>query len=72
MAISGTHFLCRQGAQERGIRFLFLITLNWPSGERAPPLDDVVDGGVGDILDKNGKGELLRYSDKECMEGGKK
>ncbi len=44
------YFRFLQGAQDKGIRFLFLMTRNCPSGERAPALDEVVDGGVGDIL----------------------
>lgn len=46
----GTYFRCRQGAQESGTRFLFLVILCRPSGENALALDEVVDGGVGDIL----------------------
>ena len=46
---SEAHLRLRQGAQDKGTRFLFLMTRNCPSGERAPALDEVVDGGVGDI-----------------------
>lgn len=43
------HFLCLHEPQERGTRFLFLTIRYWASGDRPPPLDDAVDGGVGVI-----------------------
>lgn len=45
---SDTHFLWRQGAHDSGTLFLFRTTLN--SGDCAPALEDVVEGGVGVIL----------------------
>jgi hypothetical protein len=46
----GTHFLCRHGPQDNGTLFLFRTTRNCASGEWPPALEDVVEGGVGVIL----------------------
>jgi len=44
-------FLCLHGPQDKGTRFLLRTTLNWGSGGDCPALEDVVDGGVGGIVD---------------------
>lgn len=44
------YFRFLHGAHETGTRFRFLTTRYCPSGECAPMLDEVVDGGVGDIF----------------------
>lgn len=43
-----THFLCLHGAHDNGTLFLFLTTRYCVSGEF--PVDDPVEGGVGDIF----------------------
>lgn len=42
-----THFLCLHGAHDNGTLFRFLTTRYCVSGEF--PVDDPVEGGVGDI-----------------------
>jgi hypothetical protein len=49
--MSGAYFLCLQGAHDKGTRFLFLTILYCSSGECPPALDDVVEGGVGDMME---------------------
>jgi hypothetical protein len=56
------YFRLLQGAQDKGMRFLFLMTRNCPSGEWAPALDEVVDGGVGDIFKKKKRAMLNVFS----------
>ena len=52
------NFLCRQGPQDSGTLFLFRTTLNCASGGDCPALDDVVEGGVGGIVQLAGLVEL--------------
>lgn len=45
--VKRTYFLCLHGAHDNGTLFRFLTTRYWLSGEF--PVDDPVEGGVGDI-----------------------
>ena len=57
--IAGSYLRCLHGAQESGTLFLFLTTRNCASGECAPALDDVVEGGVG-VMMANSRGMCTR------------
>jgi len=46
-SIAFTYFLVRQGAHDRGTRFLRRTTLNCPFSGDCPLEEVVVDGGVG-------------------------
>jgi hypothetical protein len=46
-----TYFLCLHGPQDRGTRFLLRTTLNCGSGGDCPALDEVVEGGVGGMME---------------------
>ncbi len=61
-----THFLCLQAAQERGTRLRFLTTRYWPSGECAAMLEDVVEGGVGTMM--NPEKRSVGFSAKKCVD----
>jgi hypothetical protein len=45
------YFRCLHGPHDKGTRFRLRTTLNCGSGGDCPALDEVVDGGVGGILD---------------------
>ena len=54
------YFLCLQGPQDSGTRFLLRTTLNWASGGDWPALDDVVEGGVGGMVAQASAGSGFR------------